>query len=76
MEAREKIRVRIQEILSRRGDAEPFGDQDSLIFSGRIDSLNVLEIVGFLEEEFQLDISEVDFDQTQFDSLESIAALV
>jgi len=76
MEAREKIRVRIQDILTRRGDDQPFSDQDSLIFSGRIDSLNVLEIVGFLEEEFHLDISEVDFDQTQFDSLESIAALV
>jgi acyl carrier protein len=76
MEAKEKIRVRIEAILSRRGDLQPLSDQESLIFSGRIDSLNVLEIVGFLEQEFHLDISEVEFDPAQFDSLESISALV
>jgi acyl carrier protein len=76
MEAKDKIRALIQDILKRRGDFQAFDDQDSLIFSGRIDSLNVLEIVGFLEQQFRVDISEMEFDPTQFDSLESIAALV
>ncbi|MGO9095908.1 MAG: acyl carrier protein [Bryobacteraceae bacterium] len=76
MDPKEQIRAKIQSILNRHGDSQPFGDADSLIFSGRIDSLNVLEIVGFLEREFHFDISELDFDQAQFDSLESIAALV
>ena len=76
MEGKEKIRVLIRDVLNRRGDLQPFGDGDSLIFSGRTDSLNVLEIVGFLEREFQFEISEMDFDQTQFDSVDSIAALV
>ena len=44
MEAKQKIRAQVQDILNVRGDSQPFGDQDSLIFSGRIDSLNVLEI--------------------------------
>jgi acyl carrier protein len=74
--AKDRIRAQIQDILNRRGDSQPFGDGDSLIFSGRIDSLNVIEIVGFLEREFHLDISGLDFDETQFDSIESIAALV
>ena len=76
MQARDKIRIKIKDILERRGDVDPLGDEDSLIFSGRIDSLNVLEIVGYLEQEFRLDISELEFDPIRFDSLESIAALV
>jgi len=76
MEAKEKIRGQIQSILNKHGDFEPFNDTDSLIYSGRIDSLNVLEIVGFLEQEFQFDISTLEFDESQFDSLNNIVALV
>jgi acyl carrier protein len=76
MEPKERIRLEIQNILKRRGDLVPLKDHDSLIFSGRIDSLNVLEIVGFLEKEFHLDISAMEFDPALFDSLESIVSLV
>lgn len=76
MEKREKIRSFIASILVRKGDPEPFEDDDSLLLVGRIDSLNVLEIVGFLEREFNYDVSEDLFNQDNFDSVASIAELI
>ncbi len=76
MEKHEKIRKFIASILQRKGDSEPFSDDDSLLLVGRIDSLNVLEIVGFLEREFNYDVSEDLFNQENFDSVESISSLV
>ena len=52
-------------------DTRGFSDTDSLIFSGRFQSLDVLEIVVFLEERFGIDFSE-GFDQSRLDSVEEI----
>ena len=76
MDSKERIRALIGDILKNRGDVKPFRDEDSLIASGRLDSLNVLEIVGYLEREFQLDIAALDFDPTLFDSVDRITALI
>ncbi|MBF0502285.1 MAG: acyl carrier protein [Candidatus Riflebacteria bacterium] len=76
MDKKEKIRHFLQEILTRKGDSESFADDDSLLLGGRIDSLNILEIVGFLEKEFGYDLSEQEFDPNNFDSVETIAQLI
>ena len=76
MEKRAQLRKFLTAILTRKGDMEPFNDDDSLLLSGRIDSLNVLEIVGFLEKEFTFDVSELMFDQDNFDSVASILKLL
>jgi acyl carrier protein len=76
MEKRDKLRQFLAAILARKGDNEPFADEDSLLLAGRIDSLNVLEIVAFLEKEFAYDIENEVFDPGQFDSLESILQLL
>ena len=76
MDKHEKIRGFVQDILDHRGDTQPLGDQESLLQSGRLDSINLLEIVAFLEQEFHFDISGLDFDPALFDTLDSLAALV
>ena len=68
---RETIRHLLQQILQKNNDTRGFTDSDSLIFSGRFQSLDVLEIVVFLEERFGIDFSE-GFDQSRLDSVDAI----
>ena len=72
---REMIRQLLQQILQKNNDTRGFTDTDSLIFSGRFQSLDVLEIVNFLEERFGLDFSD-GFDQSRLDSVEEIMNLL
>jgi acyl carrier protein len=76
MDARATIRQYLGGILARKGDLVPFNDDDSLLLTGRIDSINVLEIVGFLARQFGYEISEDAFDPGLFDSVEAIVRLV
>jgi acyl carrier protein len=76
MEKREEVRRFLSALLRRKGDAAAFADGDSLLLSGRIDSMNVLEIVGFLETEMALDLAEKDFDPNSFDSVDGIIRLL
>jgi len=74
-DTRETIRHLLQQILRKNNDTRGFTDTDSLIFSGRFQSLDVLEIVTFLEERFGFDFSE-GFDQSRLDSVEEIMNLL
>ena len=74
MNNREQIRVFIMGLLARKADTEPLLDDESLLLSGRIDSMNVLEIATFLEEQLNFDLSTHEFDQSHFDSVDSIVA--
>ena len=74
-DTRETIRHLLQQILRKNNDNRGFTDADSLIFSGRFQSLDVLDIVVFLETRFGLDFSE-GFDQSQLDSVEEIMNLL
>ncbi|MEK6202352.1 MAG: phosphopantetheine-binding protein, partial [Desulfobulbaceae bacterium] len=66
----------LQELLADYGKETDFGDDDLLVTSGLLDSLAVLRMVVFLEEEFGLDLAERGFDQNDFDSLSNIMRLV
>jgi len=46
---------------------------DSLLESGIVDSLGILEIVGFLEKEFGIAISDDELVPENFESIESLA---
>lgn len=53
-----------------------FGANDSLLTSGIIDSLGILEIVGFLEKQFEITLSDDEMVADHFESLESLTRLV
>jgi acyl carrier protein len=74
-DTRETIRQLLRQILEKNHDTRGFTDTDSLILSGRFQSLDVLEIVVFLEERFGIDFSE-GFDQSRLDSVEEILSLL
>ncbi len=76
MSTQAKIRNFLKEILNDKGDSSDFTDQQLLVTEGRLSSLDVMTIVLFLEENYGIDFSDRPFDQNEFDSVESITALV
>jgi len=75
MDSRAEIRKCLQQLLLQKGDRQPFSDSDSLLLSGRLASVDAIEIVVFLEEKFGVDFAEVGFDQALIDSVEAIDSL-
>jgi acyl carrier protein len=51
-------------------------DEDSLLESGVVDSLGVLEVVEFLESEFQITLSDDDLLAEHFETIASLADFV
>jgi acyl carrier protein len=51
-------------------------DEDSLLEQGTVDSLGVLEIVGFLEKQFGFTLSDDEMVADHFDSIASMARFV
>jgi acyl carrier protein len=76
MSTRDKIRNFLEEILNDKGDTSGFTDQQLLVTEGRLTSLDVMTIVVFLEENYGIDFSDRPFDQNEFDSVDTITALV
>ena len=71
MKGKADIREFVRNLLITNGDAEPLADQDSLLLSGRLQSIDAVEIVVFLEENFGIDFAELGFDQQQIDQYRS-----
>ena len=76
MSTQANIRSFLEEILNDKGDSSGFTDQQLLVTEGRLTSLDVMTIVVFLEENYGIDFSDRPFDQNEFDSVDSITALV
>ncbi len=75
MTGKAEIHEFVQELLKNSGDDQPLLDQDSLLLSGRMQSIDAVEIVVFLEEHFGIDFAEIGFDREQIDSVDLIYAL-
>ncbi len=75
MKSKVDIREFVQSLLVKNGDEEPLTDQESLLLSGRLQSIDAVEIVLFLEENFGIDFAEIGFDREQIDSIDAIEAL-
>jgi acyl carrier protein len=78
MDMNDKTRIRtfIEELLDEQDDRAPFGDTESLIKSGRLDSLAVVKIVMFLESTFGVEFARIEFDPERFDTVAEIAEVI
>jgi len=76
MKRREQVRSIVARVLADGGDLEPFADGDSLVVSGRISSLDVVNIVTGLEEACGFELDADEFDPSYFDSVDSIVELL
>lgn len=74
--ATQELRTFIGQCLSQAGDADGFGDQDSLFVSGRLDSLALTRLVLFLETRFGIDFGVLDFSAELVDTVADMQALI
>ena len=65
----------ISELVSDSQHAN-LGDTDQLIESGIIDSLGIMKLIGFLEDNLSVEIDDMELVPENFASIESITALV
>ena len=75
MKGKAEIHEYVKSLLNNNGDDGPLADHDSLLLSGRLQSMDAVEIVMFLEENFGIDFSQIGFDKDQIDSVDAIYAL-
>jgi acyl carrier protein len=75
MKGRAEIREFVRSLLANSGDEGALADSDSLLFSGRLQSIDAVEIVVFLEENFGIDFAKIGFDKERIDSIDAIYAL-
>jgi acyl carrier protein len=76
MDCKTTIRQYLTELLIRKGDRRPFDDDTSLLLGGRLDSIDTVEIILFLEKEFHIEIARDGFQRTQLDTVNMIEAFV
>ncbi len=76
MDPAARLRELVTELLTAKGDTAPFGDDDSLLLSGRLASADVLELVVALEESFGVNFADRPFDRMHFDSVSAMRRLV
>lgn len=71
-----KIRAFVESLLAEHDDRAPFGDDDPLVNTGRLDSFAVVKLVMFLETEYGVDFSRIEFDPQRLDSVSGIAGVI
>jgi acyl carrier protein len=72
MNPRQRIRAFIVETFF----VEEFGDDDSFLRTGIVDSMGMSQLVAFLEEEFGIAIADAELVPENLDSLARAAAFV
>jgi acyl carrier protein len=58
------------------GQGEEFGSDDALLEDGIIDSLGLLDVVTFIETEFDITVEDADVTLDNFGSVNAIASYV
>jgi acyl carrier protein len=76
MDCKATIRQYLTELLVQKGDRRPFDDDTSLLLGGRLDSIDTVEIILFLEKEFEIEVARDGFQRTQLDTVNRIEAVV
>jgi acyl carrier protein len=75
MDDRLAIRGIVETLLQQKGDRGGFSDGDLLLTSGRLDSVDTLELVVFLEQNYGIDFSD-GLNRDDLDSVNSLLGLI
>jgi acyl carrier protein len=75
VEHRAAVRQVLERLLAKKRDRREFADADSLFLSGRLQSVDAVEVVVFLEENWGVDFAKIGFDLTLIDTVDAILAL-
>jgi len=76
MNSLDAIRDHIRSLLELKGEPSDVSDTEPLLPAGLIDSMDVVQTVLFLEENFGVDFSIEPFNPDDFESIQSINELV
>ncbi len=76
LEKKQKIRQFIVETFLFGDTDVELSDGDSLLDSGIVDSTGVLELVAFIEDEFDVEVRDEELVPENLDSLDQLAAFV
>jgi acyl carrier protein len=67
----------LREFFAQLGKSEaPLADDDPLLSSGLLDSMAIVQLLEFIETEFSVSVQDTDFDPDNFESINTIAALI
>jgi acyl carrier protein len=72
LEIREEIREFILDNFMMGMKGDKLNDSDSLLDKGIIDSTGILELVGFLEGNYQIKVEDEDLMPQNFDSVDNL----
>jgi acyl carrier protein len=76
MEKKNKIRMFIVETFLFEAPDATLGDDESLLDSGIIDSTGVLELVAFIEDEFDIEVKDEELIPDNLDSISKLANFI
>lgn len=76
MELHTEIRNFIVENFMMGMNPDELSDSDSLLDKGIIDSTGVLELVGFLEENYRIQIEDEELVPENLDSVDNLASFI
>ena len=76
MPTREKLKNYILENYLFTDDQSALNDSDSFMEQGIIDSTGIMEVVFFLEEEFDIQVQDEEMIPENLDSLDNLVAFV
>ncbi len=72
----ETIRSYIAENILYSNNGFPFSDDTSFLENGIIDSMNIMEIVMFIEDKFAISIADEDITPDNFDSVTKLVDFI
>jgi acyl carrier protein len=76
LDIKDRIRNFIIETFLFGSSESALGDDDSFLESGIIDSTGVLELVSYVEEEFEIEVKDEELVPENFDSLNKLVGYI
>jgi len=76
MSIEERVKNFISENILFSDNGYPYNENDSFLEKGVVDSMNVMEIVAFVEDTFGVNISDSDIVPSNFDSISNITKFI
>ena len=76
MTVEEQIKEFISKNLIFTNDGFPYGDEESFLDQGIIDSIGIMQLVLFVEENFNISIEDREITPMNFDSISLLAGYV
>ena len=69
----EKIRHYIADNILFSGNGYPYSDDTSFLENGVVDSMNVMELVAYVEDHFKINVEDSEIVPANFDSVTNLA---